>query len=186
MSHSISTRTGDDGTTGLLYGQRVGKDHPQIEAIGAFDELNAAIGFAKAVCPDESRRLELQHIQRDLVNLMGEVACAQSDVARYASSNFSKVSETELERIDASVVALEKANLRFDGWATPGANAASAALDIARTVARRAERRLVALASTGRIVRPVIHQFVNRLADLLWLMAREAERPGTAASKPVL
>src|SRR5690349_14236429 len=131
MSHSITTRAGDDGTTGLLYGQRVGKDHPQIEAIGAFDELNAAIGFAKSVCPDESRRLELQHIQRDLVNLMGEVACAQSDVARYAASKFNKVSETELERIDAAVAALEKANLRFDGWATPGANVPSAALDVA-------------------------------------------------------
>ena len=82
--NKIYTRTGDDGTTSLLYGQRVGKDHPQIEAVGAFDELNAAIGFAKATSPDPAQRGALELIQKDLVALMGELACAESDVARYA------------------------------------------------------------------------------------------------------
>ncbi|HEY9249316.1 MAG TPA: ATP:cob(I)alamin adenosyltransferase, partial [Rariglobus sp.] len=68
---SIATRTGDHGTTGFLYGQRVPKDHPQIEAVGNVDELNAALGFAKATCPDAARRAELERIQKDLVNLMG-------------------------------------------------------------------------------------------------------------------
>lgn len=179
---SIATRTGDDGTTGLLYGQRVPKNHPQIEAVGAFDELNAAIGLAKQACPNEVRRAALEAIQHNLIALMGELACAEADVARYAASKFPKLGETDLARIDAAVAELEAMNLRFDGWATPGANAAAATLELARTIARRAERRLVALQGHGRTVRPVVGQFVNRTADLLWLMAREAEKPRGNAS----
>lgn len=173
---SIATRRGDDGTTSLLYGQRVPKDHPQIEAVGAFDELNAAVGAAKAACPDSARRAALEAIQRDLVALMGELACAEADVPRYAGSTFPKLGEAELARIDAAVAELEAMNIRFDGWATPGANTFAAALELARTIARRAERRLVALKSHGRSVRPVVGQYVNRVADLLWLMARDAEK----------
>jgi cob(I)alamin adenosyltransferase len=180
MARSIATRTGDDGTTGLLYGQRVPKDHPQIEAVGAFDEFNAAVGFAKATCTDPVRRAALEAIQHDLVSLMGEVACAEADAERYANSKFPKVDDAALARIDASIAALEATKLSFEGWATPGANLHAAALDLARTTARRAERRLIALPAQGRTVRPVARQFVNRVADLLWLMARDAERPPVA------
>ena len=176
MAASIATRTGDDGTTSLLYGQRVSKDHPQITAVGAFDELNAAIGFAKAVSNDASHKRDLEAVQRDLVNLMGELACAESDAERYATSKFPKVAEIDLARIDQAVALLEDKNLRFDGWATPGANVAAAALDVARTTTRRAERNLVTVAQHGRTIRPLINQYVNRVSDLLWLMAREAER----------
>lgn len=173
---SIATRTGDDGTTSLLYGQRVAKDHPQIEAVGAFDELDAAIGFAKATTPDAERKAALELIQRDLVALMGELACAESDAARYAESKFQKIGEAELARVDAAIAALEARPVRLDNWATPGANLPAAALDLARTAARRAERRLIALPTQGRSVRPVVRQFVNRVSDLLWLMARAAEQ----------
>lgn len=173
---SIATRTGDDGTTGFLYGQRVPKDHPQIEAVGAFDELNAAVGFAKSVNGNATRRDELEAIQQNLVSLMGELACAEADAARYETSKFPKLADSDLARIDSAVAALEAMNLRFDGWATPGANLSAAALDLARTAARRAERRLVSLPAHGRTVRPVVGRFVNRVADLLWLMAREAEK----------
>ena len=172
---SIATRTGDDGTTSLLYGQRVPKDHPQIEAIGAFDELNAAVGFAKATSPDPAQRAMLELIQKDLVALMGELACAESDVARYAGSKFQKIGEPELARLDAALATLEAGTIKYDGWATPGANLPAAALDLARTAGRRAERRLVALPAQGRSVRPILLQFVNRVSDLLWLMARAAE-----------
>lgn len=175
MSRSIATRTGDDGSTSLLYGQRVAKDHPQIEAVGAFDELNAALGFAKATCTEVARREELERIQHDLVAFMGELACAEADTERYAASTFRKISEAELARIDAALAAIEAAKPRFDGWATPGANLHSAALELARTVARRAERRLAALPAHGRTVRPVLAHYTNRVADLLWLMARQAE-----------
>lgn len=175
MAFSIATRKGDDGSTSLLYGQRVTKDHPQIEAVGSLDEFNVALGMAKALCPDAARREELQRIQKELVALMGEVACSEADVARYAESKFEKIDESRLARIDAGVAAIEAKNVRFDGWATPGANPHAAALDIARTAARRAERRLIGLAQHGLVLRPLLLQYVNRVSDLLWLMAREAE-----------
>ncbi len=173
--HSIATRTGDDGTTSLLYGQRVPKDHPQVEAVGALDELNAALGVAKASRPPGLDHPGLEQIQRDLVALMGEVSCAQTDIVRYAGSNFAKIGDDELTRLDNALAALEACGLKLDGWATPGANPHAAALDVARTAARRAERRLVGLAAHGRVLRPVLLRYVNRLSDLLWLMAREAE-----------
>lgn len=175
MSRSIATRTGDDGTTSLLYGQRVAKDHPQIEAVGAFDELNAALGFAKATCSDADRRAELERIQHDLVAFMGELACAETDLVRYQASGFRKLGDADLARLDAALAAIEASKPRFDGWATPGANLHAAALDLARTVARRAERRLASLPAHGRSVRPVLVCYTNRVADLLWLMARQAE-----------
>ena len=179
MARSIATRTGDDGTTSLLYGQRVPKDHPQIEAVGAFDELNVALGAVKPLLVENPRggeiRTLLTAVQRNLVAIMGEVARAEGDSARYASSQFEKLSAADVRRLDEAVAALEARGLKFDGWATPGANARAAAFDIARVTARRAERRLVALPALGRSVRPELRQFVNRLSDLLWLLAREAE-----------
>lgn len=172
---SIATRKGDDGTTSLLYGQRVPKDHPQIEAVGALDELNAALGAAKSVHPAGRDAAGLEQIQRDLIALMGEVSCAESDTARHAASKFVRIGDADLARLDAAVASLEARGLKFDGWATPGANPYAAALEVARTTARRAERRLVGLAAHGRTLRPLLLQYVNRASDLLWLMAREAE-----------
>ena len=174
-SRSIATRTGDDGTTSLLYGQRVPKDHPQIEAVGALDELNAAIGLARASRPPGPVAAELALIQQDLVALMGEVACAECDAKRHADSPFARIGDPALARVDAAVAAIEGRQPKFGGWATPGANPPAAALDLARTAARRAERRLVGLAAHGRHLRPLLLQYLNRVSDLLWLMAREAE-----------
>lgn len=174
---SITTRHGDDGTTGFLYGQRVTKDHPQIEALGACDELNSALGSARAAASGEEDALLLP-IQRELVALMGELACAEADAARYLASKFPKLEPEGLARIDAAAAALEARGLSFDGWATPGANALAAAYDQARVVARRAERRLVGLPSAcGRTPRPLLIAYVNRVSDLLWLLARAAETP---------
>jgi cob(I)alamin adenosyltransferase len=171
---SISTRTGDQGQTGLLYGQRVPKDHPQIEALGACDELNVAIGLARAAGGRQEVLLPIQH---DLVALMGEVACAETDATRYLESKFKKLDDAALSRVDLAAAELEARGLRFDGWATPGAGPLAAALDQARVVARRAERHLVGLPDDAdRTVRPVILAYVNRLSDLLWLLAREAEQ----------
>lgn len=177
---SIATRTGDDGTTSLLYGQRVPKNHPQIEAVGAFDELNVALGQVKphlgATARDAELRAWTTTTQKNLVALMGEIACAEADTARFASSKFEKLTAADVQRLDAALAALEARGLRFDGWATPGANPRAAAWDLARTTARRAERRLCELPAHGKTIRPEIRQFVNRLSDLLWLLAREAEQ----------
>jgi cob(I)alamin adenosyltransferase len=180
MKRSIATRTGDDSTTSLLYGERVPKDHPQIEAVGAFDALNVAIGLVKPHLAADPRgaavRAMLEAVQKNLVALMGELACAEADAARYAASKFDQLSASDVLRLDASVAALEARGLKFDGWATPGANACAGSFDSARVAARQAERRLAALPTHGRSVRPEVRQFVNRLSDLLWLLAREAEQ----------
>ena len=180
LSRSIATRTGDDGTTGLLYGQRVPKDHPQIEAVGACDELNVALGAVKPFLVrgqgDAPTRALLASVQKNLVALMGELACAEPDAPRYAKSKFEKISAADVARLDAAIADLEARGLKFAGWATPGANKCAVAFDQARVVARRAERRIIALLAAGRRVRPVVRQFVNRLSDLLWLLAREAEQ----------
>jgi cob(I)alamin adenosyltransferase len=167
---SIATRTGDDGRTALLFGPRVPKDHPRIEAVGAIDELNAALGVAKSATRAPKLRGGLERIQRELVILMGEVACAPSGRRRYQRSALPKFSPTLVGAIDAEIAAIERRQPSFGGWATPGANPLAAALDVARTVARRAERRLVSIRA-----RPALRQYLNRLSDLLWLQAREAE-----------
>ena len=177
---SIATRTGDDGTTSLLYGQRVPKDHPQIEAVGTFDELNVALGAVKPHLAADGRdadiRTLLLALQKNLVALMGELACAETDAVRYAASKFEKISTPDVVRLDEAVAALEARGLKFDGWATPGTNARSAAFDLARTTARRAERCLASLPAHGRTIRQELRQWINRTSDLLWLLAREAEQ----------
>jgi len=181
MSRSIATRTGDDGTTGLLYGQRVPKDHAQIETVGTLDELNADIGAARAqVTSNGARDLVIRglltRVQQNLVALMGEVACAEADAERFAASKFPRLVAADLGVLDEAIAQLEARGLRYDGWATPGANPAAAAFDVARTTARRAERRLVALPALGRSLRPELRQWINRLSDCLWLLARECEQ----------
>ena len=181
---SISTRTGDLGETSLLYGKRVSKSHPQIEACGHLDELNAAIGLAKAAAPAE-HRTELEAIQKNLIALMGELAADPGNHQRYLDSTFPRVTDGDLERLDRLVAGLESRGLCFDGWATPGANPCAAALDHARTVARRAERGMVRLREIEFPLRPLLLQFINRVSDLLWLWAREAETPDPEKSQTV-
>src|SRR5258708_4888230 len=104
---SIATKTGDDGTTSLLYGQRVSKDHPQIEAVGAFDELNVAVGAIKPLLTDAATLALLRGVQQNLIALMGELACAETDAVRYAASAFTKISTADVERISGAVTELE-------------------------------------------------------------------------------
>lgn len=172
---SISTRTGDKGTTGLLHGQRVPKNHPQIEAVGAFDELNVEVGAARMTAQAPGVPGLLSAVQACLVALMGELACAEADAAGHASSKFARLSGRDLKRLDNFLAELESRGVRLDGWATPGANPESLAFDRARVTARRAERSLAGLSAGVRSVRPLLLKWTNRLSDLLWLLAREAE-----------
>ena len=176
---SIATRTGDDGTTGLIFGQRVPKSHVRVEAVGRFDELNAALGVAKATPPaDAALTITLEDIQRELVNVMGELSADDADQQRYLESRFGSLGPESLGRIDQQVRDLENGDppLRFDGWATPGRTPSAAALDMARVAARRAERHLIAMREAGHSVRALLLQYVNRASDLLWLLARKAEQ----------
>ena len=172
---SIATRTGDDGTTALMYNRRVSKTHPRVEANGALDELNAALGVARALADDEWLRGELLAIQMQLVDVMGEVATAPADLERYSRDGYKLVTPDMTARLDALVQHLEAQNISFKGWATPGATSLSAALDVVRTACRRAERRVCAVHEAGEAVNGEIIVYLNRLSDVLWLAGRWVE-----------
>ena len=172
---SIATKTGDNGTTALMYGRRVPKNHPRVEAYGAVDELNAALGLARATAAQDFVSGNLLAIQKELVTLMGELAVANEDLERYVKGGFSLVTPAMTAKLDGLVKEIEAQNISFKGWATPGATQNSAALDVARTVCRRAERRVCDLQAAGELKNDEIIIFLNRLSDLLWLFARWVE-----------
>ncbi len=172
---SIVTKTGDQGTTALMYNRRVPKDHPRVEAYGAVDELNAALGLAKATAGATPTAQILPAIQKDLIVLMGELATASEDRERYFKDGFHSTTPAMTAKLEALVPELETGKATRKGWATPGSNLHSAALDMARTICRRAERRVCALQTAGELGNPEIVIYLNRLSDLLWLMARAVE-----------
>jgi cob(I)alamin adenosyltransferase len=180
---SIATKTGDDGTTALMYGRRVPKNHPRIEACGVVDELNAALGVARPSAEHDFVRNNLLVIQKDLIVLMGELCVQPEDLPRYVKDGYSLVTPAMTATLDVLVREIEAQNISFKGWATPGATAASAALDMARTICRRAERRVCGLKETGELRNAEILIYLNRLSDLLWLFARWVETKAGAAGK---
>ena len=172
---SIATRTGDQGTTGLMYNRRVPKSHPRVEAYGSVDELNASLGVARAHGAGEGWAAQLLIIQKDLVVLMGELATDPADLERYVKGGFQLVTPALTAKLDVLVTELESRKISFHGWATPGGTVVSAALDVARTTCRRAERRVFALGADGAPSHPEIVIYLNRLSDTLWLLARWVE-----------
>lgn len=172
---SIVTRTGDDGTTALMYGRRVTKHHPRVEACGSVDELTAAVGAARALATDAALRDRLLAVQRELIALMGELAVLPEDLPRYAQDGFARVTSEMTARLETQIAELESRGVGPKGWALPGANPLAAALDVARAVCRRAERRVCALRETEPSLNREILVYLNRLGDLLWLEARAVE-----------
>ena len=162
----IYTRTGDDGTTGLGDGARVPKDGARVEAYGTVDELNSCIGVLLAVAglPDEVRDC-LTELQHELFDLGGEL-CIPGQLVIQAQQ-VSRL-ESELDRFNAALPALKEFNL-------PGGGPAAAACHIARAVARRAERRVWTLAR-AEPVNPEVTKYLNRLSDLLFVLARVLAR----------
>ena len=161
--------------TGLMFNRRVSKCHPRVEAYGSVDELNAAIGMARATAEQEFVRGPLLTVQGDLVILMGELATLVEDLPRYVKDGFKLVTPEMTARLDELVRLIESQSISFKGWATPGATVNAAALDLARTTCRRAERRVCALQETKQLENPEIIIYLNRLSDALWLLARWVE-----------
>jgi cob(I)alamin adenosyltransferase len=179
MKPRIYTKTGDDGTTGLLFGGRVPKDSRQIELNGAVDEAQAAIGVARAETPAGSEANDrLTELARDLYVLMAEVATAPEN-RRKLQAGSSLVTPDMVAALEAGI---DDLLARFDmpsDFTVPGENRVSAALDLARTIVRRAERIAVVEPTEDSLVVP----YLNRLSDLLWAMARWQEGPEHVLSK---
>ncbi len=182
---SIATKTGDAGITGLMYNRRVSKCHSRVEAYGSVDELNAAIGLARATSGADFVSGQLLAVQCDLVVLMGELATLVEDLPRYVKDGFKLVTPAMTVKLDELVKQLESKNISFKGWATPGATVGSAALDVARTTCRRAERRVCALHEAGQLQNPDIIIYLNRLSDTLWLLARWVETQANPATSVI-
>jgi cob(I)alamin adenosyltransferase len=157
---SLSTGRGDDGSTEIRNGYRLPKDHPRIECLGVLDELSAFLGEARLAAENRTGEVLLT-VQQDLRVLMGVLAAAENVPGTAAGP--------DPARLDAWIRELE-AKTSFRDFVIPGENAASAKLHIARTVCRRAERRLVALAQAEQVSAPAL-QYLNRLSDLLFLLA---------------
>ncbi len=163
---NIYTRTGDDGTTGLGDGSRTSKDSARVEAYGTVDEANSAIGMvlAAATVPD-AVRLCLTEVQHDLFELGGEL-CIPGHVA---------ITNTFIERLENQLDQFNDDLPRLKEFILPGGGQAAAACHLARTIVRRAERRTYTLANVED-VRPEVVKYLNRLSDLLFVVARVIAR----------
>ncbi len=173
---SIATKTGDEGETSLMYGRRVAKTDARVDAYGCVDELNAALGLGQASTANPFLSEQILAVQKELVVVMGELATAADDLDRYSKDGFQLTTPAMTDRLTAVVDDLEKNKLgKFKDWSIPGKTMDSAALDLARTVCRRAERRVAALMTADGSFNREILRYLNRLSDLCWLLARYAE-----------
>lgn len=166
----IYTKTGDKGQTSLYDQHRINKDDIRVESYGTIDELNSNLGFAKNFVSDEEIFTLIERIQRELFNVAGELATL--DGSKFPE----RIMETQVKYLEEQIDALldrmgRNQEFRF---ILPGSNKESAALHICRTICRRAERRIITLSKTCEI-NPYLIQYVNRLADMIYTMARFLE-----------
>ena len=174
---SIVTKTGDKGETSLMYGHRVPKSHPRVDAYGCVDELTSALGLARSIATDTFISDEILAAQKDLIVVMGELATAPSDRERFAKDGFHITTSAMVERITAVINELEEdKSLYPKDWVIPGETRVSAALDFARTTCRCAERHIAALSTNDTEFNREILRYLNRLSDLCWILARYVEK----------
>lgn len=169
------TGTGDDGTTGLLGGGRAAKDDIRIEAYGTIDEASSAIGLAKGLTSQARIKEVCEELQRDLYRIGAELATNPSKRGEFAT-----IGAQDLARVEQLAGELEAAAPMPSGFILPGGTPASGAIDLARTVVRRAERRCVSLGAEHRTVQV----YLNRLSLLLFILGRYEESLAGVESKP--
>ncbi len=191
----VATGRGDDGTTGLLYGgPRIGKDDPRTEAYGTVDEAVAALGLARAELGLKGQYGVLNpalaslgevilRIQRELFVVGAELATTPEAWDRLEDGR-TRVSEAMVEGLTTLLTDLERRIEMPREFVVPGETKTSAALELARTILRRAERRAVALGREGLLPGPHLLPYLNRLADLAWVLARAAEQAEARTSTP--
>ena len=167
---SIATKTGDDGTTGLMYNRRVSKSHPRVEAYGTVDELNSTLGFARSICKNPEICIAVHNIQKTLFRV-GSALATPPESKKAAP----QLTAEDVDQLTNMVHAIEAKDGILSDWSLPGAHPESAAFEVARTVCRRAERCMVRLIESGAAVHPRSLPYINRLSDLIWLFARQIE-----------
>lgn len=171
----IYTKTGDTGETGLYGGSRVSKDDARVEAYGAVDELNCALGAARAALAPDDSSLDalLGRVQSELFDLGAELATPPERMGTPLGARVPLASEARIAALEAEIDRVEESLAPLKTFILPGGTPAAAALHVARGVCRRAERRVVALARAD-TVRPEVLRYLNRLSDLLFVLARYA------------
>jgi cob(I)alamin adenosyltransferase len=177
----IYTKTGDAGQTGLIDGSRVAKDDPRVAAYGEVDELNAMVGVARAHAGDPAARGLLYAVQKDLFALGAQLADPQARIGTRKKK--AAVTAEQVEVLERAIDERERSLPPLTAFVLPGGTPAAAFLHLARTVCRRAERTAVAL-SRREGVDPLVIAYLNRLSDLLFVLAREANhRAGEAEER---
>jgi cob(I)alamin adenosyltransferase len=176
MAMSIITGRGDSGDTDLLFSKRIPKTSLRIEALGNVDELNAALGLARSAASHPDWIALIDELQAKLVGLMGQLAYLPEDEAKYVEKKYAAITQADLDWVTAEAHRYEALGVKFTGWARPGAEGslARAAIDLSRSIARRAERSVLALHESGEPVPEVVRLYFNRVSDLLWILARVA------------
>ena len=173
------TGSGDDGSTGLLGGGRVRKDDPQIEAFGTVDEASSAIGLAKSLTQDARVRATCEELQRGLYALGAELGTNPK-----SRTKFAQVTARDVRWLESQTSELEDEVTMPEGFVLPGSTPASGALDLARAIVRRAERRALALEQAGGVANPQVRRWLNRLSLLLFVLARYEEGLAGKTAKP--
>ena len=168
---SVVTKTGDKGETGLLYGGRVPKNNLRVEAYGTVDEAVSALGLARSLSAYPRVKEALLAVQKELFTVGAELA---TDVEQYDKfdAHFSRVNAKQVEQLERLIQEIEAEVQMPPTFIVPGASAASATLDLGRTIVRRAERRAVDLLQMGLLKNPEIIRYLNRLSDLVYTLAR--------------
>ncbi len=167
----IYTKTGDDGTTGLLYGGRIPKDDLVTGAYGTTDEAVAVLGLARSLTEDPAMQADLLALQRELFVVGADLATNPRE-RKKLDPEVSLVTERMVKRLERRIDDLVEERPLPQVFIVPGTNPASAAIDVARAVIRRAERDVVALEHAQREVNPEVRRYLNRLSDLLFVLAR--------------
>lgn len=173
--NKIYTRTGDDGTTGLVDGSRVPKHAARMDAIGAVDEANSAIGLAIAALPSGDARDVLTRVQNDLFDLGADLATPGEDFA--PGEMTLRMVAPQVTWIESRIDAANESIEPLTSFVLPGGSEASARLHVARASVRRAERAIAAL-TTEELVNPSALTYINRLSDLLFVLARASNDGG--------
>jgi ATP:cob(I)alamin adenosyltransferase len=173
----VYTKTGDGGQTSLLSKQRVGKDHIRVHAYGTVDEANAAMGLARSYMADKSWASDIIYgLQRDLIQLNADLATEGA-----VEGNGPRITDGHVKKLEETIDLLEERRIPQAYFITPGATTSSSALDLARTIVRRAERFVVEISRTA-IVPQSVALYLNRLSDLLFVLARCVEQQDLIAA----